>query len=85
MSLQPPPPPRSPWQKLYGLAHRWRRRWYRRRALRLPQPVVSIGNLHWGGSGKPPLTAAVAAHLHDGGRRLAILSRGYASRGEGVR
>ncbi len=47
--------------------------------------MVSIGNLHWGGGGKTPLVAAVAAHLHGAGRRLAILSRGYKSRGEGVR
>jgi tetraacyldisaccharide 4'-kinase len=47
--------------------------------------VISIGNLHWGGTGKTPLVTAVAAHLRD--RRLvpAVLSRGYRSRGEGVR
>ncbi len=80
-----PAPPVSPWQRLYGGAHRLRRAWYRRRAQRLPRPVVSIGNLHWGGTGKTPLTAAVAARLRDGGRRVAILSRGYGRRGQGVR
>jgi len=39
--------------------------------------VVSVGNLHWGGTGKTPLVAAIAAHLRDEGRRVAILSRGY--------
>jgi tetraacyldisaccharide 4'-kinase len=39
--------------------------------------VVSIGNLHWGGTGKTPVTAAVAAHLRDRGLAVAILSRGY--------
>jgi tetraacyldisaccharide 4'-kinase len=50
--------------------------------------VVSIGNLHWGGAGKTPLTAAVAAHLRDRGLAVCILSRGYGSqgqRGESVR
>jgi tetraacyldisaccharide 4'-kinase len=47
--------------------------------------VVSIGNLHFGGSGKTPLTAALAAHLRDQGLRVCILSRGYASQGRGVR
>jgi tetraacyldisaccharide 4'-kinase len=47
--------------------------------------VVSVGNLHWGGTGKTPLTAAVAAHLRDRGLAVCILSRGYASRGRGVR
>jgi len=85
MHLQPPPPPSSPWQLLYNGAHGLRRRWYHARARRLPRPVLSIGNLHWGGTGKTPLVAAVAAHLRDRGLAVAILSRGYASRGRGVR
>jgi tetraacyldisaccharide 4'-kinase len=50
--------------------------------------VVSVGNLHWGGSGKTPLVAAVAEHLRDygdHGMAVCILSRGYASQGRGVR
>jgi tetraacyldisaccharide 4'-kinase len=82
--LDAPPPPHSPWQRLYGGAHRLRGAWYRRHAERLPRPVVSIGNLHWGGSGKTPLVAAVAARLRDGGRRVCILSRGYGREGSGV-
>ena len=85
MRLEAPPPPASPWQLLYGGAHRLRRRWYRERARRLPRPVVSVGNLHWGGAGKTPLVAALAAHLRDRGLAVCILSRGYASRGRGVR
>jgi tetraacyldisaccharide 4'-kinase len=46
---------------------------------------VSIGNLHWGGGGKTPLVAALAAHLLGRGLRPAILSRGYGSQGDGVR
>jgi len=78
MALAPPPPPsRSPWQLLYGAAHRARRRYWATRAARLPRPVVSVGNLHWGGAGKTPVVAAVAAHLRDRGLRVAVLSRGY--------
>lgn len=83
--MHAPHPPRSPWQLLYGGAHGVRRRWYARRARRLPRPVVSVGNLHWGGTGKTPLAAAIAAHLRDRGLAVCILSRGYASRGRGVR
>lgn len=75
-----PPHPRSPWQRLYGAAHRARRHFWRQRAERLPRPVVSVGNLLWGGGGKTPVTAAIAAYLRDrpgGGLRVAILSRGY--------
>ncbi|HEX4498130.1 MAG TPA: tetraacyldisaccharide 4'-kinase, partial [Thermoanaerobaculia bacterium] len=79
--MKAPSPSLSPWQLLYGGAHRLRREWYRTRARRLPRPVVSVGNLHWGGSGKTPLVAAIAAHLRDRGIAVCILSRGYASQG----
>ncbi len=75
----------SPWQWLYAGAHRLRYAVQHRRARRLPRPVVSVGNLHWGGGGKTPLTSAIAAHLRDAGKRVAILTRGYGSKGEGVR
>lgn len=85
-----PAEPRSPWQRLYGSAHRLRRRWYTARARTLPRPVLSVGNLHWGGTGKTPLVAALAAHVRDsgaglGGHRVAILSRGYGGSGRGIR
>lgn len=59
----------------------WRRRWYagaaaRRR--RLPHPVVSVGNLCVGGSGKTPVVAHLARWLMVRGERPVILSRGYA-------
>lgn len=79
-----PGPSWSPWQRVYGAAHQLRHGYWRTRAARLPRPVISIGNLHWGGGGKTPLTAAVARHLRDRGRRVAILSRGYGRKGKGV-
>lgn len=47
---------------------------------RLAAPVISIGNLTVGGSGKTPLSAEMARMLLDMGERPAILSRGYARR-----
>jgi tetraacyldisaccharide 4'-kinase len=44
----------------------------------LGAPVISIGNLTVGGSGKTPLTAEIARMLIEMGERPAILSRGYA-------
>jgi len=41
--------------------------------------VVSIGNLTVGGTGKTPVVEKFARSLQDGGRRVAILSRGYKS------
>ena len=55
---------------------------YRRRILR-PQelgcPVVSVGNLTVGGTGKTPVAEMLARELQKRGRRVAILSRGYKS------
>lgn len=47
---------------------------------RLARPVVSVGNLSVGGTGKTPLVAAIATWLVDQGERPAILSRGYKRR-----
>jgi tetraacyldisaccharide 4'-kinase len=44
---------------------------------RLRFPVVSIGNLSTGGSGKTPLTIALAQALNGRGLRVDVLSRGY--------
>ena len=85
ISLDQPPPADSPWQRLYAAGHRLRRRWYRERARHLPLPVISVGNLLWGGGGKTPLVAAVAAHLRQRGLAVCILSRGYGRSGRGVR
>jgi len=55
---------------------------YRSRVFR-PQeigcPVVSIGNLTVGGTGKTPVAEMLARELQKRGRRVAILSRGYKS------
>ena len=48
-----------------------------RRRRRLPCPVVSIGNLTVGGTGKTPLTEWTAQWLQRQGWRVAVLSRGY--------
>ena len=44
-------------------------------------PVISIGNLSTGGSGKTPLTIALAKALTERGFQLDVLSRGYGRRG----
>lgn len=42
--------------------------------------VISIGNLTVGGTGKTPVVEKFARALQDGGRRVAILTRGYKSK-----
>jgi tetraacyldisaccharide 4'-kinase len=51
------------------------------RVRRLPCPVVSIGNLTVGGTGKTPITSFVAGMLRDAGYRVGVVSRGYRRRG----
>ena len=55
---------------------------YRKRILReraLGCLVISVGNLTVGGTGKTPIVEKFARALQVGGRRVAILSRGYKS------
>lgn len=73
----------NPLSAVYGRAARLRRSWYARRPhaqRRLERPVISVGNLVVGGSGKTPVVARLATLLRERGHRPAILSRGYASR-----
>jgi tetraacyldisaccharide 4'-kinase len=49
------------------------------------RPVVSVGNLVAGGSGKTPLVMALVDLLEGAGLRVALVSRGYGRRTRGVR
>jgi tetraacyldisaccharide 4'-kinase len=73
---------------LYGTAMRARNALYKRGVLSsfsLGAPVVSVGNLTTGGTGKTPVVAWVAEALAREGLRVCILTRGYGRRDEGKR
>lgn len=57
-------------------------RWGLARVHRAEVPVISVGNIACGGTGKTPLVAALARFLADLGRRPAILTRGYRREGK---
>lgn len=72
----------------YGAAMGLRRELYRRGILRsrsLPGPVISVGNLTVGGTGKTPVALLLAETLSRRGRKVVILTRGYGARRRGKR
>ncbi|MEW6490514.1 MAG: tetraacyldisaccharide 4'-kinase, partial [Thermodesulfobacteriota bacterium] len=64
----------------YGKAQALRRWAYRRRILRAEHPgvpVISVGNIAAGGTGKTPCVETICRVLLEAGLRPAVLSRGY--------
>jgi tetraacyldisaccharide 4'-kinase len=55
-----------------------------RHRVKVGVPVVVVGNLTVGGTGKTPLVAWLASKLAAVGYRVAIVSRGYGGRARGV-
>jgi tetraacyldisaccharide 4'-kinase len=69
-----------PLSALYGVITRTRLSMYRRgtfRTTKLNQPVISVGNITTGGTGKTPLVEWTARMLANNGRSVAVLTRGY--------
>ena len=50
-------------------------------AVRVDAPVISVGNLTVGGTGKTPLVCWLARFLREQGKQVTLISRGYGSRG----
>lgn len=71
-------------ERVYAwLAARDRRR-QRARQVCLPVPVIVVGNIGIGGSGKTPLVMALVEQLRQAGWHPGVASRGYGRRGGGV-
>jgi tetraacyldisaccharide 4'-kinase len=77
----------NPLSSIYGVAVRARNALYdcrRLRARRLDGPVVSVGNLSAGGSGKTPFLMLLGELLKSRGVNFDVLSRGYGRKSRGV-
>lgn len=67
---------------LYGLLASLRRKWYEsgNRQIRLPVPVISVGNIEVGGTGKTPVTIWLANRITGMGYRTAVVARNFGRR-----
>lgn len=77
----------NPLTGIYGAATALRNELFDRgvlRSRRLQQPVISVGNLSVGGSGKTPFVIAVGELLKARGIPFDVLSRGYGRKTRGV-
>jgi tetraacyldisaccharide 4'-kinase len=78
----------TPLGSLYGAAMKARRALYRSGRFRIHDlgvPVISVGNLTTGGTGKTPLVEWIASELAQTGKRVCVLTRGYGRRSAGTR
>jgi tetraacyldisaccharide 4'-kinase len=75
----------APLSWLYCALAALRRRAYRRGLFtqtRLPTRVVVVGNISVGGTGKTPLTIAIAQHLQNRGMRVGVICGAYRARSD---
>jgi tetraacyldisaccharide 4'-kinase len=77
----------APLSWLYGGAMSLRNFLYRiglRHRVRIGAPVIVVGNITVGGTGKTPLVAWLASRIAETGMKVAVVSRGYGGRARGV-
>jgi tetraacyldisaccharide 4'-kinase len=73
----------APISWVYGLIISSRNAFYQAKILPITHcsvPVISIGNITTGGTGKTPMTLAIAQQLIAQGQKVVILSRGYGAK-----
>jgi tetraacyldisaccharide 4'-kinase len=78
----------QPLSWLYGAAVSVRRKAYERGWVKshgVGRPVIVVGNLTVGGTGKTPLTIWLASHLRQRGYDVGLVSRGYGREQGGLR
>ncbi len=71
----------TPLSWVVSAAGRWRHR--ATKPMRAEMPVLCVGNVSMGGTGKTPLCIALASVLNDSGYRPSFLTRGYGGKMRG--
>ncbi len=69
---------------VYGAVQRGREYAYEcgwLKTIKVGRPVISVGNLTWGGTGKTPLVEFLVNRLRERGVKVCVLMRGYQPRG----
>jgi tetraacyldisaccharide 4'-kinase len=66
-------------------ANRWLYQQGWRQATRLPVPLVVVGNVVAGGTGKTPVVISLVKHFKSQGWRVGVIARAYGSSSESVK
>lgn len=85
--VKPVRPALRPFGRIYSQVMKWRNRLYDSQwfeTVNVGIPVVSVGNITVGGTGKTPVVIAVVDRLRSLGRAPAVISRGYKGNFAGV-
>src|SRR3989338_1002985 len=70
----------SPIAVIWDSLYRMRRNFYLYEVFsrnKFEVPIISIGNLSFGGSGKTPLTIWISKFLNEHSKKVLVLTRGY--------
>ncbi|HET6516059.1 MAG TPA: tetraacyldisaccharide 4'-kinase [Thermodesulfovibrionales bacterium] len=73
----------GPLEFIYYLGYSFERSRSLKRQRRLPCPVISVGNITVGGTGKTPAVIAIAEKAKERGYHPCILTRGYGGKAKG--
>ncbi|RQD56878.1 MAG: tetraacyldisaccharide 4'-kinase [Desulfonatronovibrio sp. MSAO_Bac4] len=69
-----------PLSLLYSAVVQTRQTMLSKKAVKLPRPVISVGNISMGGTGKTPMCQFLADYQHEKRKSAVILTRGYKAR-----